>query len=179
MTLTDKTSVHYALSDSDINHILEPDTKVQQYRVLDNMHHIDELFDKLGRAVLLYSTDSPTSGHWVGLIKKGDTIEFFDPYGFKPDTQQYKLGEEIDNVAYEQHDHDLTRLLKESGYKVFYNTYPFQNFKKPEVATCGRWVSLRLYHYKKTLQWFYNQMKKSKLKNPDEWVTIQTNRLLL
>ena len=74
MTLTDKTSVHYALSDSDINHILEPDTKVQQYRVLDNMHHIDELFDKLGRAVLLYSTDSPTSGHWVGLIKKGTPL---------------------------------------------------------------------------------------------------------
>ena len=37
----------YALSDSDINDILEPDTTVQAYRVLDTLEHIDELFDKL------------------------------------------------------------------------------------------------------------------------------------
>ena len=139
----------YALSDADINKILEPDTTVQPYRVLDTLHHIDQVFDRLGRAVLLYNTTDRQTGHWVGLIKrtKGNmfpkrrtstTIEFFDPYGFEPDTQQYKLGQGIDNVAFEQHDHDLTRLLKKSGYHVYYNTYPFQDFTKPEIATCGR-----------------------------------------
>ena len=54
--------------------------------------------------------------------KKGDPLEFFDPYGFKPDTQQCELAQGIDNRAYEQHDHELTRLLKESGHKVFYNS---------------------------------------------------------
>ena len=168
----------YALSDDDINKILEPDTKVQPYRVLDKMSHIDEVFGVLNRAVLLYSTTSQNEGHWVGMIKKGDRIEFFDSYGFKPDTQQTKLGNHINNKAYEQHDNDLTRLLKESGYKVYYNTHPFQDIHKPEIATCGRWVALRLHYYKKTLNAFYNMVKNSKM-NPDDWVTVQTNHLLM
>ena len=170
-------SIHYPLSDSDINYILEPDTKVQPYRVLDDMSHIDQVFDNLGRAVLLYSTTGDNEGHWVGLIKRQNKIEFFDSYGFKPDVQQFKLGENIDNVRYEQHDNDLTRLLRESKYKVYYNTHAFQDFSKPKVATCGRWVALRLYYYKKTLQSFYNMVTKSG-QNPDAWVTRQTNKLL-
>jgi hypothetical protein len=167
----------YALSDTDINKILEPDTTVQPYRVLDTLQHIDQVFDQLKRAVLLYNTTDRQTGHWVGLIKRGKkTIEFFDPYGFKPDTQQYRLGKGIDNVAFEQHDHDLTRLLEESGYRVFYNTYPFHDFSDSTIATCGRWVAMRLLHYKKTLRKFFDLIPKGI--NKDEWVTEQTNRLL-
>jgi hypothetical protein len=38
------TSLQYPLSDSDIKYILEPDTKVQPYWVLDDMSHIDQVF---------------------------------------------------------------------------------------------------------------------------------------
>jgi hypothetical protein len=167
----------YALSDSDINDILEPDTTVQAYRVLDTLEHIDELFDKLGRAVLLYATENQNTGHWVGLIKRKTTVEFFDPYGFKPDTQQTELGEGIDNEEYEQHDHDLTRLLRESGYKVYYNQYQLQDFDDVTLATCGRHVATRLIHYKMSFTKYVEMIKKSGMR-PDDFVAMYTYNII-
>lgn len=168
----------YALSDDDINFILEPDTTIQRYNILDTLKHIDDIFDAKGRAILLYNTTDIYTGHWVCLLKRGKhTIEFFDPYGFAPDTQQYRLGNNIDNRKFEQHDNDLTRLLKESKYKVYFNTYPFQDRKNYNMATCGRHCVMRLIHYKKTLPTYLKKIERSGL-NPDDWVTKQTYRIL-
>ena len=38
----------YALSDLDLQHILNPDTKIHKYTDLYKIKHIDELFDTLG-----------------------------------------------------------------------------------------------------------------------------------
>ena len=43
----------YSLSDSDIQAILNPDTRIQTYDKLYNITHIDELFDNLGRCIIL------------------------------------------------------------------------------------------------------------------------------
>ena len=43
----------YALSDDDIQFILEPDTTIQRYNILDTLKHIDDIFDAKGRAILL------------------------------------------------------------------------------------------------------------------------------
>ena len=43
----------YALSDLDLQHILNPDTKIHKYTDLYKIKHIDELFDTLGRCILL------------------------------------------------------------------------------------------------------------------------------
>ena len=168
----------YALSDDDINFILEPDTTVQRYCVLDTINHIDNILDTKGRAILLYNTTDMNTGHWVCLIKRGKrTMEFFDPYGFSPDTQQYRLGAGIDNRKFEQHDNDLTRLLHESKYKVYFNNHSFQDRKNPEMATCGRHCVMRLIHYKKTLPTYLKKIERSGL-SPDDWVTKQTYKIL-
>lgn len=168
----------YALSDDDINKILEPDTTIQRYRKLDTLNHIDDILDTKGRAVLLYNTTDDFNGHWVCLIKRGNkTIEFFDPYGYKPDTQQYQLGKNIDNRRYEQHDNDLTRLLKESKYRVYYNTYPFQDRDDVSLATCGRHCVMRLIHYKEALPKYYERISKAGL-SADDWVSRETYKIL-
>lgn len=100
------------------------------------MDSIDEAFDSKGRCIMLYLTESATSGHWCCLLKKGNTIEFFDPYGEPPEealstVPKSKLQELDESRPY------LTALLKASGKKVSYNHYAFQKDKE-NVNTCGR-----------------------------------------
>ena len=70
--------IGYALSDDDIQSILAPHpVSIINYPDLANISNVNELFDDLGRCVLLFDTISPYSGHWVGLIKRDDEIHFF------------------------------------------------------------------------------------------------------
>jgi hypothetical protein len=85
----------YALSNDDINEILEPDTKIFTYPKFCEINHIDEVFDRLGRCVFLFLTESETAGHWLCMFKrKENTIEYWDSYGEKPDAQRNWLSEE-------------------------------------------------------------------------------------
>ena len=58
----------YSLSDDDFNKILEPDTNIFTYPQLKNVRHIDEIFDRKGRAIMLYLTENTHSCHWISLI---------------------------------------------------------------------------------------------------------------
>jgi len=108
------------------------------------MSSIDDLFDDKGRAILLFPNNGPTSGHWTALIRRPDSIEFFDSYGDAPEQQKGGMS----HSRLEQLDidrPDLTRLLKASGKPVYYNTYPFQR-ESPNIATCGRHAAVRLFY---------------------------------
>ena len=138
----------YALSNDDIQTILHPDTKIHTYKDLYNVRHFDELLDKQGRCILLYLTDSERSGHWVALIKRGDTIEFFDPYGFAPDTQTENLNSLPLVSASTGQDHPrLLELIADAGYNLNYNTTKHQALNDG-IATCGRHSATRLLFYK-------------------------------
>jgi len=146
----------YPLSDADIRRLLGADIAIHNYPDLKSMGSVDQLFDGKGRAVLLYPNSSPTSGHWVALIKRPTEIEFFDPYGEAPDTQNDELPTEYlaGLGAAEPH---LTRLLRASGKRVIYNTHAFQK-DRGDIATCGRHAVTRLLYapysldrYKKVL----------------------------
>jgi len=65
----------YSLSNTDIDFILNPDTKINMIHKLDNINYFDELLDNLGRCIMLYGTESKNVGHWVALIKTGNDIE--------------------------------------------------------------------------------------------------------
>jgi len=164
----------YPLSDADIEAILG-ETVIMTYPELQGVDDIEEIFDKDGRSVLLFLTENDQTGHWTGLIRSADTIEYFDPYGSAPDADRKWLSKEKLRELDEEKPH-LTRLLRQSKMKVYFNTYDFQQDKE-SINTCGRWVVARLLHRKKTLRQFYNMVMNSGLK-PDDFVSALTFEII-
>lgn len=164
----------YALSDADIEAILGK-TVIMTYPELQDMQDITEIFDEDGRSVLLFLTENDQTGHWTGLIRNADMIEYFDPYGSAPDADRKWLSKEKLRELDELKPH-LTRLLRKSNMKVYFNTYSFQQDKE-DINTCGRWVVARLLHRKKTLRQFYNMVMNSGLK-PDDFVSALTFEII-
>ena len=165
----------YSLSNDDINAILDPDTKVFSYPRFNTMTHIDEAFDNLGRCVFLFLTESKTVGHWLCMFKRDGYIEYFDSYGEKPEAQRGWLSQsELED--YDEAIPSLFYLLKQSRYKVFYNTYPYQKDKK-DINTCGRWCAARLICKDMTNLQFYNVATKSGY-SPDDWVALFTYEII-
>ena len=165
----------YPLGDDDIRTILGSNISILNYPDLKNMESADEMFDDEGRCVLLFPSFSEQSGHWTGLIDRPDSISFFDSYGQAPEKQKAGLGKARLKELHEDHP-DLTRLLKASGKPVYYNHYKFQELS-PMIGTCGRHVCVRLLNKNKSLDEYYNMVKKSKM-NPDEYVSKVTYKIL-
>lgn len=162
-----KTAKAYPLSDQDIRNVLG-DVGFVLYPDLEDMEHIDECFDNMGRCILFCPNASPTSGHYTCMIRYKDYIEFFDPYGEKPEG----FKKELSKSRLEQLDIDkpfLTRLMRESKIPVYYNTKAFQS-SSPETATCGKHCITRLLYAPYSLDKYAAIVKKSKL-SPDDFVT--------
>jgi hypothetical protein len=165
----------YALSNDDIQRILEPDTKIFAYPKFAEMKHIDEAFDPLGRCIFLFLTKSPTSGHWLTMFKRDGHIEYFDSYGEKPEEQREWITQEMLDELGEGQPY-LMDLLKRSRVKVYYNTYAYQK-DKDDINTCGRWAVARLMCMDMSNLQFYNLVKGSG-KTPDDWVSLFTYEIL-
>ena len=132
----------YSLTEDDIRKLL-PGIKIFAYPELHDYDHIDEVFDRKGRALMLYLTENEHTGHWICMLKKGNEIEYFDPYGdYGPDEEAEWLPpsklRELD-----QDEPRLSQLIKQSGYKVKKNPYAFQK-DKMDINTCGRHCVTRL-----------------------------------
>lgn len=163
-----RTAKAYPLSDADITAILGP-TSIFPYPKLESAESIDDIFDAKGRAIVLFPNISPTSGHWCCLIRRRNRIEFFDSYGCPPDDGQR---EGLSRTRLEELDMErplLTKLMRESGIPVFYNSHSFQS-DRSDVATCGRWCVVRLLYAPYSLQKFKSVIDKSGLSG-DDFVT--------
>lgn len=158
----------YALSDADIRKLLGDDIAIHNYPELERMSSVDDLFDSKGRAILLYPNSSPTSGHWVALIRRPKRIEFFDPYGEAPDHQNDDLPTAYLKTLDVDRPH-LTRLLRASGLPVFFNRHGFQK-ESPNVATCGRHAVVRLMYSPYSLA-EYKRVLDSAGMAPDDFVS--------
>ena len=94
---------------------------------------LDCLFDKNDYIMMLYQTDSPTSGHWVSLIrdKKSKTVYYFDSYGYDIDIPQgWSNNKMITGL--------LSNLFEnDKQYKKFVNTKKYQKLGN-HINTCGR-----------------------------------------
>lgn len=170
----------YALSNTDIDAILDPDTKVFSYPEFNTMDDIRNAFDQLGRCVFLFLTTSPTSGHWLCMFMRKGHIEYFDSYGERPDAQRAWLSKDMLDEL-DESEPTLTRLLRDSHIPVFYNTYAYQTDKN-DINTCGRWCVARLILKDLSNLQFYNavkqDMKERGLKSMDDWVAIFTAEIL-
>jgi hypothetical protein len=165
----------YSLSNFDIQKMI-PTLKIISYPDLLKYKTIDQALDEKGRLMILYLTEDQYTGHWICLLKKGNKIEFHDPYGFlKPDDESDWVSKK-DLAEFDQDTHYLTKLLKESGYKIVYNKFPFQGENR-NIATCGRHCATRLYFKHLTLP-EYTQMIIDSGINPDDFVTNFTYKLI-
>lgn len=166
----------YALSNDDINTILEPDTNILTYPQLKDYQHIDEIFDPLGRVIMLYPTEAQNKGHWICMWKEGNRINYFDPYGEPPEEPKEWVGKTQSRLL-GMGQNKLTQLLQNSGRKVFYNTYPYQQMSD-DVATCGRWCVARLVCKDMTEKQFHNSVMKFKKGSPDNFAVSFTHKIL-
>jgi hypothetical protein len=165
----------YSLSNFDIQKMI-PTLKIISYPDLLRYKTIDQALDEKGRLMILYLTEDQYTGHWICLLKKGNKIEYHDPYGFlKPDEESEWVSKKH-LAEFDQDTHYLTKLLKESGYKIVYNKFPFQG-ENPSIATCGRHCATRLYFKHLTLP-EYTQMILDSGINPDDFVTNFTYKLI-
>jgi hypothetical protein len=166
----------YALSNDDIQEILEPDTKIITYPQFGTMNHIDEAFDALGRCIFLFLTTGPTTGHWLTMFKRKEGIEYFDSYGERPEEQRKWVEPDMLEELGEGEPY-LMNLLRSSGYRVYSSTVPYQS-DRSDVATCGRWAVARLICKDFSNKQFYDlvreQMRAQDLKSPDDWVALFT-----
>lgn len=132
----------YSLSKSDINDMLHRDTNIYTTKELDKFRHIDEIFDPLGRVIILYLTEDDHTGHWISLLKKGDTIEYYDPYGSHPKNQGDVLNIDKSVDLNLNGENKILNMIKDAGYKVKHNTRKSQP-DKIGINTCGRHIVFR------------------------------------
>lgn len=161
----------YALSDGDIRHLLGSGIKITTYPDLAKVRHIDELFDRHGRAILFVPQQNEQQGHWCCLIKRGKTIEFFDPYGEPPEAQK----DTLDNAHLAKMRMTaplLADILTDNPYKVIYNKVQLQELDG-DVNTCGRHCVARLLHHKFPIQKYRSMIERSRM-SPDEFVVKLT-----
>jgi len=161
----------YPLSDDDIRQILGNDIKILTYPELADLSSIDECFDKRGRCILLFLTQSETAGHWCCLMRKRKGIVFFDPYGDEPEEQLESAPPHLLERLNQDKPH-LTRLLKQSGKPVFFNSFPYQKLKAG-VNSCGRHCVVRLLYAPYSEEQYKKIIDQSGLA-PDDFVSALT-----
>ena len=119
-------------------------SKLLKYSELSNYNSIYQLLPEKRDYRIILIESSKNAGHWTVILRYGDTIEWFDSYGGKPDSELHFISTAIKNMLGESTAH-LTKLLKtmNKSDKLVYNKTKFQVLND-EVATCGRHVISRI-----------------------------------
>ena len=115
-----------------------------KYSELSDYKQIEDLLPKDGDFKVLLIEDKYNSGHFVGLFRFGKTLEYFNSYGEKYDTD-WKFIPRMVRVILGQATNDLTRLFKDAakrGFKIVWNRKRIQKLD-PKIQTCGRFVVMR------------------------------------
>ena len=166
----------FDLTGKDINRITDGKTEIIQYEQLENISNLEEILNRFGAVVILYTTRK-NFGHWVCLFRKNNNVlkelEFFDPYGLKVDQEL--------NISNAMHlrEHQgivtphLTSLINKGGYNVTSNTQQLQKFLD-HVNTCGRHVSMRIRFRDTSLKQYIKLMTTNKYYDADMWVSALT-----
>ena len=163
-----KNRVNYSLSNIDIAMYLD-NPNIVKYGDLAQFDSIDQVFDGYSYVIVLIKT-STSSGHWISLLRYNNCVEQFDSYGGTIDHELSYISKQM-KAKLGETDHFLTRLLKNSDYKIVVNKYKFQA-EAESVDTCGRHVLLRIImficggmHLDEYIKWFKTSVRKLKLSN--------------
>lgn len=118
--------------------------KILKYSDLSNYNCLTDLLpDTFDYKIILIETDKNV-GHWTCIIRMNDVIECFNSYGISIDNEFKYIPDWIEKIL-GQNKRYLTMMINKCTcpYGVISNTYKFQS-KSETVATCGRWVILRI-----------------------------------
>ncbi len=138
-----KNKLAYMVSDGDIRRAL-PEAKTMKYSELADYKDIFELLPHDKSYVIVLTETGPNRGHWCSLMRYGNTIEWFDSYGVKPDGELSLIPQSVKRALGEDK-HYLSRLLKAlpKDYHYVYNKAKLQR-DGPNINTCGKWSILRV-----------------------------------
>ena len=156
------------ISNIDILKKLKGKTNVVFYEDLHKYTDINQLL-KFNSCVLLYKVQ-PSFGHWTALIRNNFGIEFFDPYGEKPDETKSVIDKYFLQQT-NQYENYLCNLLYKASFKtpIEFNHFKFQK-KAKNINTCGKHVIARILYKDLSLE-DYNKFITSQNMNPDLFVT--------
>ena len=169
-----KRLIKKSLSDADLRRILGADLKILKYSQLSKVDSLDTLFPSELDYCIILIEEELDSGHWVALMKYDNTVEFFDPYGKKWDTELAWVPMNMRRQLGETQKY-LSGLLERTKLKRVYSPYHFEQESK-SVNTCGDHCAHRIYrlrHNNMDLHDYYCYMENTqeKLKaSPDEIV---------
>ena len=110
---------------------------------------------------VLYET-LPGFGHWVGLLRTPEGIEHFDPYGLRPDAELKWVPKKY-RAAFQADAPHMLRLLSrfdQAGVPVNFSEFRLQG-RRPNIATCGRWVALRCRNRHMTAEQFAQAVRET------------------
>ena len=108
------------------------DIKIVVYNDLKDYEYIGDLLPKKkDYVILLYQTESETSGHWVALCRDNNNIYYFDSYG-KPADEPQKW-----NTKGIMKPNLLSDLLDDDNFNVYENDKAYQKHAYL-INTCGR-----------------------------------------
>ena len=157
------------MTNFDLEKYLEIDpSDIIKYSELSNYKSIQELLPEKDSFKVLLIEDKQNSGHFVGLFRFDKTIEYFNSYGAKWDTD-WRFIPRMVRVILGQATNDLSRLFdkaKKDGFEVVYNRKRLQKLS-PTIQTCGRFVAMRrhLGQMGYTLSQFQNEIENLRDKN--------------
>ena len=141
-----KKNLAYFGSNFDICNTLScGEDKILKYSELNQYKSFQELLPNTDfdyKIILLESAKN--SGHWVSILRFGDTIELFNSYGVPIDNEFKYIPQVIEEMLHETRRY-LTELIKSdtNNFNVISNKIKFQS-KSEKVATCSRWNCLRI-----------------------------------
>lgn len=148
------------LSDNDILKGLNPDPIIKKYPELQDN---PSMLNSITECVLLFLTVSENNGHWICILNKPNSLEYFDPYGFSVKGEGKKLGlstEDMDNLDQDSNVmyNNLRNYCNENNKEFIQNTHKYQQ-SSPNIQTCGRHCVARLYFKDLTLNQYKNLLK--------------------
>lgn len=157
------------LTGEEVKNIVGDGVNIVAYHNLGQYNTIEELCDNPTKSAIILYESKLNFGHYCAVILHDDnTLEFFDPYGNKPDSQ----------LSYAVYDLQfktpfLTELINNFKGKLIYNKNKLQQFKE-DVNTCGRWSSLRVRMRKMDLESFSLLFSSNRCYRGDFWVSAIT-----
>ena len=118
------------------------------YSDLQKYNSITELLPTDKSFKILLVRDQPNSGHYVVILRYGDTIEWFDSFGLYPSNELNYI-DSNENQQLGQTKGLLKSLLDQAindGFQVVYNKLKMQEFSTDNkvISVCGRFCCLRI-----------------------------------
>lgn len=170
------------LDSNQIMKLVNGKANLLDYEDFTKFDNINSAMGEHNALILLYLTGKDY-GHWTCVFRTSpNTVEFFDSYGYKPDSE-FKFIPEHWKEYYNQIYPHMLELLSETEDNIIYNNHKLQSTEKTPIgipATCGYWVATRLNFRDIPINEFaqiFNTLKHNKISPDYMVVALNKNKL--